>query len=181
MLDLRSPAMGAADLLPGSCVWQLREEMELPVLIKRGAHSRAAAQVSQLRRFHCVFTSLVRLVSQLLGAACKRHSCAFQAVGLKVCVCVCVCVCVFPCTQSCLTLCNPLDCNPSGFSVCGLSQARILEWTAISFSGDLANPRIEPMSLVSPALAGRFFTAEPPGKPELKVGDLVFLIQVAIV
>ena len=37
------------------------------------------------------------------------------------------------------------------------------------------------MSLVSPALAGGFFTAEPPGKPELKVGDPVFLIQVAIV
>ena len=37
------------------------------------------------------------------------------------------------------------------------------------------------MSLVSPALAGGFFTAEAPGKPELKVGDPVFLIQVAIV
>ena len=30
---------------------------------------------------------------------------------------------------------------------------------------DLPNPGIEPASLVSPALAGRFFTAEPPGKP----------------
>ena len=31
--------------------------------------------------------------------------------------------------------------------------------------GDLPNPGIEPMSLVSPVLAGRFFTTEPPGKP----------------
>ena len=41
----------------------------------------------------------------------------------------------------------------------GISQARILEWVAISFSGDLPNPGITP---VSPALAGEFFTAEPP-------------------
>ena len=50
----------------------------------------------------------------------------------------------------CPTLCDPLDC-----SFHGIFQARILEWVAISFS-------IEPMS---PALAGGFCTAEPPGKP----------------
>ena len=32
------------------------------------------------------------------------------------------------------TLCNPMDCNPPGFSVHGILQARILEWVAISFS-----------------------------------------------
>ena len=37
-------------------------------------------------------------------------------------------------TQSCLTLCDPMDCSPSGSSVHGLLQARILEWVAISFS-----------------------------------------------
>ena len=36
--------------------------------------------------------------------------------------------------QSCLTLCDPMDCNPPGSSVHGLLQARILEWVAISFS-----------------------------------------------
>ena len=36
--------------------------------------------------------------------------------------------------QSCLTLCDPIDGNPSGFSVPGILQARILEWVAISFS-----------------------------------------------
>ena len=30
--------------------------------------------------------------------------------------------------------CNPRDCSPPGFSVLGISQARILEWVAISFS-----------------------------------------------
>ena len=36
--------------------------------------------------------------------------------------------------QSRPTLCNPRDCSPPGFSVHGISQARILEWVAISFS-----------------------------------------------
>ena len=36
--------------------------------------------------------------------------------------------------QSCLTLCDPMDCSPPGFSVHGLLQARILEWIAIPFS-----------------------------------------------
>ena len=41
-------------------------------------------------------------------------------------------VCV--CAQSCPTLCNPMDCNPPGSSVHAISQARILEWVAISSS-----------------------------------------------
>ena len=36
--------------------------------------------------------------------------------------------------QSCLTLCNLMDCSPPGSSACGVSQARILEWVAILFS-----------------------------------------------
>ena len=34
--------------------------------------------------------------------------------------------------------------------------------------GDLPDPGVEPMSLASPALAGDFFTTEPPGKPYLQ-------------
>ena len=37
-------------------------------------------------------------------------------------------------TQSCLTLCVPVDCSTPGSSVCGILQARILEWGAIPFS-----------------------------------------------
>ena len=37
-------------------------------------------------------------------------------------------------TTSCLTLCDLMDCSPSGSSVHGTSQARILEWVAIPFS-----------------------------------------------
>ena len=52
----------------------------------------------------------------------------------------------------------------SGSSVHGISQARILEWVAISFSRDLANSGIDPSS---PALADGLFTTEPPGKPKV--------------
>ena len=37
-------------------------------------------------------------------------------------------------TQSCPTLCGPMDCSPPGFSVHGIFQARVLEWGAIAFS-----------------------------------------------
>ena len=36
--------------------------------------------------------------------------------------------------QSCLTLCDPIDGLPPGFSVPGILQAKTLEWVAISFS-----------------------------------------------
>ena len=44
-----------------------------------------------------------------------------------------LCVCAKS-LQSCLTLCDLMDCCPPGFSVHGISQARILEWVAMSFS-----------------------------------------------
>ena len=49
--------------------------------------------------------------------------------------------------QSCTVLCNPMDCSLPGFP------------------GYLPNPGIEPISLVSPALAGRFFTTAPFVRP----------------
>ena len=55
--------------------------------------------------------------------------------------------------------------SPPGFSVHKISQTRILGWVAIPFPGDLPDPGIEPMS---PALAGEFFTTEPPGKLRIK-------------
>ena len=43
--------------------------------------------------------------------------------------------------QSCLTLCDPKDCSPPGFSVHGISQARILEWVAVPSSMGSSRPR----------------------------------------
>ena len=58
-------------------------------------------------------------------------------------------------TQSCPTLCNPVDCSPPGSSVHGILQARILEWVAIPFSRGFSQPRNR--TLVS-CIAGGFFT-----------------------
>ena len=49
-----------------------------------------------------------------------------------------VCVLV---TQSCPTLCDPMDCNLPGSSVHGILQTRILEWVAIYFSRRFSWPR----------------------------------------
>ena len=61
--------------------------------------------------------------------------------------------------QSCLTLCDPIDCSPPDSSVHRISQAKILEWTAIPFSRRSSLPR--DWTWVS-HIAGRFFTTEPP-------------------
>ena len=58
-------------------------------------------------------------------------------------------------TQLCLTLCNPMDCNLPGSAVCGIFQARVLEWVAISFSKGSSWPRNR--TQVS-CIAGRRFT-----------------------
>ena len=49
--------------------------------------------------------------------------------------------------QSCLALCDPMDCSPPGSSVHEIFQARILEWGAISFLQGIfltqgSNPRL---------------------------------------
>ena len=57
-----------------------------------------------------------------------------------------------------LTLCDPRYCSPQGSSIHGILQARILEWVAVSSSRASSWPRIKPVSLMSPAFAGGFFT-----------------------
>ena len=60
--------------------------------------------------------------------------------------------------------CNPMDCISPGSSANGISQAKVLEWIAISFSRGSYRHRDQ---TISPALAGGFFTSEPSGKSAL--------------
>ena len=64
--------------------------------------------------------------------------------------------------QLCLTLCDPMDCNPPGSSIHGILQARILEWVAVSSSRGSSQPPGEPRS---PALQADALPSEPAGKP----------------
>ena len=61
------------------------------------------------------------------------------------------------------TLCNRMDCSPTGSFVHRILQARILEWVAFPFLGDLPDPGIKPMSL---ALQAGSLLSEPPMKPQ---------------
>ena len=64
--------------------------------------------------------------------------------------------------KSCPTFCDPMDCSPPGPPFMEFSRQEY--WSGLPFPspGDLPTPGIEPSS---PALAGGFFSAEPPGKP----------------
>ena len=102
-----------------------------------------------LKPFLKVYGSIVQCCSFLL------HS----KVNL-LCVCVCVCVCVHTyvyCVLSDSVMSNSAAhyCSPTGFSVHGILQERILEWAAISSSRVSSHPRDS--TRVS-YIAGRFFT-----------------------
>ena len=51
--------------------------------------------------------------------------------------------------QSCLSLCDPMDCSLPGCSVHRIFQARVLEWVAISFSISLVSRILRWASLVA--------------------------------
>ena len=55
-----------------------------------------------------------------------------------------------------------MDCSLPGSFVHGIFQTRLLEWVAISFSGDLPDPGIKSGS---PALQDNALPSEPPEKP----------------
>ena len=57
-----------------------------------------------------------------------------------------------------VSLCDPMDCSLPDSSICGILQARILEWVAMHSSRGLPYPGIKPAALKSPALAGGSFT-----------------------
>ena len=65
-------------------------------------------------------------------------------------------------TQSCPTLCDPMDCSLSGSSSMGFSRRKC--WSGLPFPspGDLPDPEIEPES---PALQADALPSKPPGKP----------------
>ena len=76
-------------------------------------------------------------------------------------------LCVFVCAYACSVMFNSL--RPHGLQptrlLCPWDFLMQEYWSGLPFPspGDLPDPGIEPMS---PALAGRFFTTEPPGKPQ---------------
>ena len=94
----------------------------------------------------------------LLGVGSEVHSRQNSLACLPLCVLLCP------------TLCDFTDVACQAPLSMGFFPAGILEWVAISYTpGDLPDPGIVPGSLVSLALAGIFFTTEPPRKPHRTV------------
>ena len=75
-------------------------------------------------------------------------------------------------SQSCPTLCDPMDCRLPGSTVHGILQAEILEQVAIPFSRGSSQPR--DWTRVSP-IAGRFFTIWATREATLDATDLLHI------
>ena len=67
--------------------------------------------------------------------------------------------------QSCLTLCDSVDCNLPGSSVNGILQASIQEWVTMPSAKGSSQPRDPTWASCGSCIAGGFFTAEPQGSP----------------
>ena len=68
--------------------------------------------------------------------------------------------------QSCLILWDPIGYSPTGSSVYGILQARVLESVAMLFPGGLPNPATDPASLRSSPAGGFFTTSTAWGLPQ---------------
>ena len=151
--SLQSPSSGKGPGLPLGKLPSLLESQEVPVRLTlqppwkstSPTHTFHPSSHEGFRRCVCPESVQWESTTGLL----------WQLLGMQWCVCM-----LLP--QSCPTLCDPTDCSPPGSSVPGVLQARILEWVAVSFPGDLPDPGVEPSS---PALQADSIPSEPPGKP----------------
>ena len=133
---------------------------------RRGAQPRCEAQSSWTPRAPSVVLGLMDRAALMLKLHCpsKREEGSANNVGIPCSFTLLeefshrlfpVHVCKV--TQSCLALCDPMDCSPPGSSIHGILQARVLELLCPP-PGKLPNPETEPTSLTSPTLASGFFT-----------------------
>ena len=113
-----------------------------------------------LKRMYClIIWDGAEVVRSALGSSCHclqypRWDCLVAGKQLRAPSDSALCVKVLV-SQSCPTLCNPMDCSLPGSSVNGIFQARILDWVAIPFSSGSSQPRVQ--TWVS-CITGRFFT-----------------------
>ena len=98
-------------------------------------------------------------------------------------MCVCVCGCVGACVWSCVSCSivsnslRPQGLSPSGSSVHGILQARLLEW--VPSSRGFFWPQFSPITvhdgieLQSPTLQADSLPSEPPGKPSVLSTEII--------
>ena len=106
-------------LLPLLCPQDPFTVLQTEFPIWRGTWLSFESTNSQDRHTH--LSSLIQQLAGSMSITCSCHRCSV--------------------TQFCLTLHDPMDCSPPRSSVHGISQARVLEWAAVSFSGVSSWPR----------------------------------------
>ena len=116
LLQSRLTLCNAMDCsLPGSSVHRILQKKILEWVVKPS--SRGSSQPRDqtcVSYVSCICRQVLYLRSQWESQIVKSVLCSV--------------------TQSCPTLCEPMDCSPPGSSVHGIFWARILEWVAIPFS-----------------------------------------------
>ena len=137
---------------PSTCLWepgctwrnrgQGREKWSVTILLIWPASISLKSQFAVCGCYHAVFHPSRNDNHEKLSTLCLRKYLSIRVVYIE-CVCVCVCVCarVHSVAQLYLTPGDPMDCRPTGSSVHGIFQARILEWVAISYSRGSSQPR----------------------------------------
>ena len=76
------------------------------------------------------------------------------------------------------TLCEPMGCSPPGSCIHRILQARILEWVAMPSSRGSSWPKDQTHIACISGTAGRYFTTEPPRKPDSYSADNILLRNV---
>ena len=120
----------------------LGEELQTsPLGVSSGKGLQRATSTMTLERLHSAPSAPVCIgCLPVEGKQARFPHCSPRALPSKHWELFCMCVCVLV-AQSCLTLCDPMDCSPPGSSVHGILQARILEWVAILFSRNSSQHR----------------------------------------
>ena len=82
---------------------------------------------------------LTNLIKEIYVCVCIYIYSALKYILYITYITLCAVLCLV--THSCPTLCNPMDYSPSGSSVHGILQARILEWVAMPSSMESSQGR----------------------------------------
>ena len=121
----------------------------------------------------CIVYILSHLVFTHLGSGSMANN---ELIGF---------CCVVLVTQSCLTLCDPMDYSPPGSSVHGILQERIPEWVVIPFSRGSSQPRDRTWKFPRASVHDLVVTPRPPGgailaKKELENKLSLLLLDVSV-
>ena len=153
---------------PWKAVWQFLEtlntqlphDLEVALLglytkeMKAYIHTETCVWIF-IKAFFVIAPSWKQARCVPLWGWCLIHACLKPRSFHGICVCVC------SVAQSCPTVCDSMDCSPPDSSVHGISHKRNTGVGSHSLlQGDLSDQTMEP---ASPALAGRYFTTQPPG------------------